>query len=151
MAQAATFAMPHSKLGEEVAAAVVLRKNASATEREIQEFAALRLAEYKVPRRVVLVDEIPKGATAKLQRIATPGDAGPIRYRCNGGGQSKFIAPRNPVEEVLAKIWSQVLRLEPVGVHDNFLDLGGDSLLAAQVISRVRDFPSDGVVVSRLL
>ena len=69
VAQVVTFAMPHPKLGEEVAAAVVLRDGASAEEREIRDFAALRLADFKVPRKVLFLDEIPKGATGKLQRI----------------------------------------------------------------------------------
>jgi acyl-CoA synthetase (AMP-forming)/AMP-acid ligase II len=69
VAQCVTFAMPHDKLGEEVACAIVLRSGASATDHEIRDFAATRLAPFKVPRRVVFLDEIPKGATGKLQRI----------------------------------------------------------------------------------
>ncbi|WP_224247602.1 acyl--CoA ligase [Hyalangium gracile] len=67
--QVVTFAMPHSKLGEEVAAAVVLREGASAGERELREFAARQLADFKVPRKIVFLTEIPKGPTGKLQRI----------------------------------------------------------------------------------
>ncbi|MCE8421308.1 AMP-binding protein, partial [Rhodovulum sulfidophilum] len=67
--QVVTFALPHPKLGEEVAAAVVLREGMAADEVAIRAFCADRLAEFKVPRRVVLLDEIPKGATGKLQRI----------------------------------------------------------------------------------
>ena len=67
--QVVTFAIPHAKLGEEVGAAVVLREGAEATERAIRDFAAGRLADFKVPRHVVILDEIPKGATGKLQRI----------------------------------------------------------------------------------
>jgi acyl-coenzyme A synthetase/AMP-(fatty) acid ligase len=67
--QALTFALPHDKLGEEVAAAVVLRDGASATEREIRDFVASRIADYKTPRKVIFLKEIPKGATGKLQRI----------------------------------------------------------------------------------
>ena len=67
--QIVTFAMPHDKLGEDVAAAVVLRDGAEATERELREFAAGHLADFKVPRRILFLDEIPKGATGKLQRI----------------------------------------------------------------------------------
>ncbi|HUV32086.1 MAG TPA: acyl--CoA ligase, partial [Devosiaceae bacterium] len=69
IAQAVTFAMAHEKLGEEVAAAVVLREGATADERGIMDFASERLADFKVPRRVLILDEIPKGATGKLQRI----------------------------------------------------------------------------------
>jgi acyl-CoA synthetase (AMP-forming)/AMP-acid ligase II len=67
--QVVTFAVPHVKLGEDVAAAVVLREGASLTEKEVREFAARRLADFKVPRKVLFLPEIPKGATGKLQRI----------------------------------------------------------------------------------
>ena len=69
VAQVVTFAIPHDKLGEEVGAAVVLRDGAALTEKELREFAAKKLADYKVPRKVLFLAEIPKGATGKLQRI----------------------------------------------------------------------------------
>jgi acyl-CoA synthetase (AMP-forming)/AMP-acid ligase II len=69
VAQVVTFAMPHDKLGEEVAAAIVLKDGAAATERDIRDFALRRLADFKVPRKIVILAEIPKGATGKLQRI----------------------------------------------------------------------------------
>jgi acyl-CoA synthetase (AMP-forming)/AMP-acid ligase II len=61
--------LPHPKLGEEVAAAAVLRDGHEASEKSIREFAAERMADFKVPRRVIIMDEIPKGATGKMQRI----------------------------------------------------------------------------------
>ena len=67
--QVVTFAVSHDKLGEEVAAAVVLREGMEATVQEIREFAASRLAGFKCPKKVVILDEIPKGPTGKLQRI----------------------------------------------------------------------------------
>ncbi len=67
--QVVTFAMPHPKLGEEVAAAVVLRDGAEAGPGDVRDFAAGRLAGFKVPRKVVILDEIPKGPTGKLRRI----------------------------------------------------------------------------------
>jgi oxalate---CoA ligase len=69
VAQVVCFGMPHAKLGEEVAAVVVLREGAAATERELQEFVATRAADFKVPKKILFMDEIPKGATGKLQRI----------------------------------------------------------------------------------
>ncbi|ASP21166.1 2,3-dihydroxybenzoate-AMP ligase [Antarctobacter heliothermus] len=69
VAQCVAFALPHPKLGEEVAAAVVLREGCVATEQEICGFAADRMADFKVPRLVVILEEIPKGATGKMQRI----------------------------------------------------------------------------------
>jgi acyl-CoA synthetase (AMP-forming)/AMP-acid ligase II len=69
VAQCVTFAVPDPKLGEAVAAAVVLREGQSATSHQLRDFAAQRLAAFKVPRTIVLLDEIPRGATGKLQRI----------------------------------------------------------------------------------
>lgn len=69
VAQVVTFAVPHPKLGEEVAAAVKLKEGMEATERDIRDFAAERMADFKVPRKVIILDEIPKGATGKMQRI----------------------------------------------------------------------------------
>ena len=67
--QCVTFSMPHKSLGEEVAAAVVLRDGVDANEKDIRAFAGERLAAFKVPRKIIILDEIPKGATGKLQRI----------------------------------------------------------------------------------
>jgi acyl-CoA synthetase (AMP-forming)/AMP-acid ligase II len=69
VAQVVTFGIPHDKLGEEVGAAIVLKPDMAATDQEIRTFAQGRLADFKVPRKVVILDEIPKGATGKLQRI----------------------------------------------------------------------------------
>ena len=67
--QVVTFAVPHPKLGEDVAAAVVLKEGASADPQDIRAFVSERLADMKVPRKILVLDEIPKGATGKLQRI----------------------------------------------------------------------------------
>lgn len=69
IAQVVTFGIPHEKLGEEVGAVVVLREGRTATEDQIRDFAKTRLVEFKVPRTIIFLDEIPKGATGKLQRI----------------------------------------------------------------------------------
>ena len=67
--QVVCFGIPHEKLGEEVGAAVVLREGQTATEKELRDYVATRVADFKVPRKILLLDEIPKGATGKLQRI----------------------------------------------------------------------------------
>ncbi len=69
VAHAVTFALPHEKLGEEVGAAVVLRQGATAEVRELRDFAAERLADFKVPHTLLIVDEIPTGPTGKMQRV----------------------------------------------------------------------------------
>lgn len=67
--QCVTFALPHDMLGEDVAAAVVLKQGAQASDKELRQFAATRLADFKVPRKILILPEIPVGATGKLQRI----------------------------------------------------------------------------------
>ena len=69
VAQCVTFGRPHDKLGEDVAAAVVLREGMTADAKELQGFLGQHLAPFKVPSTILLLDEIPKGATGKLQRI----------------------------------------------------------------------------------
>jgi len=69
VAQIVTFGIPHEKLGEEVGAAIVLKEGENATEQDIRSFAATRLADFKVPKKIVFLSEIPKGATGKMQRI----------------------------------------------------------------------------------
>ncbi|MDP2007332.1 MAG: acyl--CoA ligase [Rubrivivax sp.] len=69
VAQVVCFGMPHPKLGEEVAACVVLREGQAVTERELQDFVGKRAADFKVPKKILFMEEIPKGATGKLQRI----------------------------------------------------------------------------------
>jgi acyl-CoA synthetase (AMP-forming)/AMP-acid ligase II len=67
--QCVTFGMPHDMLGEEVAAAIVLKQGAEASDRELRDFARMRLADFKVPKKILILAEIPVGATGKLQRI----------------------------------------------------------------------------------
>ena len=67
--QCVTFGVPHDMLGEDVAAAIVLKEGAQADDKELRQFAAVRLADFKVPRRILILKEIPVGATGKLQRI----------------------------------------------------------------------------------
>jgi acyl-CoA synthetase (AMP-forming)/AMP-acid ligase II/acyl carrier protein len=139
VAQAVAFALPDPRLGEDVAAAVVLRPGAKTTARELRRFAAGRLAEFKVPSRVVILEEIPKGPTGKLQRIGLAEKLGISgSEEAVASERARFVAPRNPVEETVAALWREVLRVDQVGVNDRFLDLGGDSLLATMLLSRIR-------------
>jgi acyl-CoA synthetase (AMP-forming)/AMP-acid ligase II/thioesterase domain-containing protein len=145
VAQALAFAMPHPTLGEDVAAAVVLRAraspadpNVSPTEKDLREFAAARLADFKVPRRVLLVSELPKGPTGKPQRIGLADKLGLTARGAGAEEKSGFTAPRSPTEEVLAAIWAELLRLPKIGVHDDFFQCGGNSLLAATMVARLQ-------------
>ncbi len=92
-----------------------------------------RLPDYMIPAAFVLLDELPLTPNGKLDRKALPApDA--IRPEPTDG----FIAPRTPAEETLARIWAAVLRIDRVGIHDNFFALGGDSILSIQIIAKAQ-------------
>jgi amino acid adenylation domain-containing protein len=141
VAQAVTFAVPDARLGEEVAAAVVLRHNATAVASDIRQFAATHLAYWKVPRQVCFVEEIPRGPGGKLQRwrLAELLGLTALNQTQRPVIHTSFTAPRTPVEEMLAGLWVQVLEVERVGIHDDFFATGGDSILATQLVTRIRE------------
>ena len=128
--EAVAFGMPHRTLGEDLASAVVLRTDAHASERELREFAAARLADVEVPSRVVVVSEIPKGPTGKVQRNR-------LAERLSAALASPHVTPTTPTEQAIAEIWARELGVRDVGIHDNFFALGGDSLSAARVVNEI--------------
>ena len=140
VAQALAFPIPDARLGEEVGAAVVLAPGASASAIELQKFLSDRLADFKIPRQIVFLDEIPKGPTGKPQRIGLAEKLG-----LSGGKILRVAAPdaaqppQTETERRLAAIWSEVLRIDSVSREDDFLALGGDSVLASQVVVRIRE------------
>jgi acyl carrier protein len=138
VAEAAVFAVPDVSLGEAVGAAIVLRPGAGAGERELQHHVAARLADFNVPAVILVRDELPKGPTGKVQRIGLAARLGLGRLPARATGDGEFVAPRTPAEELVADLWAGVLGLERVGVLDHFLDLGGDSMLAARLVALVR-------------
>ena len=150
VAQAVAFAVPHPQLGEEPAAAVVFKPGHTAAEPELREFVAHRLADFKVPRRVVALDEIPKGATGKLNRIGLAAQLGLDLPGQPAPAQSQRTPPRTPSEKLVADLWRQVLGCADVGVEDSFFDLGGDSILAAQFLSRLRESTGSAPSLLRL-
>jgi acyl carrier protein len=104
---------------------------------QLRAFLQEKLPEYMVPSAFVLLDALPLSPNGKIDRRAllAPDQTRPELVE-------PFVAPRNPLEEVVAGIWAEVLGLEQVGIHDHFLELGGHSLLATQIMSRLQDiFP----------
>ncbi len=134
--QALAFAIPHPKLGEEVGAALILNTNSTATPLDIRRYAAKHLADFKVPRKIIMLDKIPLGPTGKLQRVGLAEKLGLEDY-FSSFEKVKYVAPRTDTELLLAEIWMDVLRLDQVGINDHFLYLGGDSLQATQLVVRL--------------
>jgi acyl carrier protein len=136
IAQAVACSVPDQTLGEDVIAVLVRHAGTAVSERELREFAAARLAPFKVPRRVIFVDDIPKGNTGKIQRIGLANRLGIKPF-----GFTQYVEtvalPRTQTESVLVEIYAQVLGLDHVGIHDNFFELGGNSLASVEVVTRV--------------
>jgi oxalate---CoA ligase len=136
--QALAFALSDPKLGEDIAAAVVLTEPGT-SEKELRKFVASQLSHFKVPRRIVILADIPKGPTGKLQRIGLAEKLGLDQIPNAPEIQpDEIVFPSTVLEMVLAEIWQNVLGLSSVGINQNFLDVGGDSILATKLISRIR-------------
>jgi amino acid adenylation domain-containing protein len=134
--EAGAFAIPHRKLGENVAAVVVLRPEAKATPDLLRQFVRKRLAAYKVPSLIRSVPALPKGASGKIKRNAlaelistAPAD--------DAGDEARL--PRSELEAQLAELWAQLLELPQVGVEQDVFALGADSLAVTQLLSRLRE------------
>ena len=101
---------------------------------ELRDFLSETLPDHMLPGAFVFLNELPLLPNGKLDRAALPiPDAGRPRLR------TEFVAPRSPLEEVMAAIWASVLDAEMVGVHDSFFELGGHSLLVMRLIAQIRD------------
>jgi amino acid adenylation domain-containing protein len=112
---------------------LVCEPGPSPTTSDVRRFIIERLPGYMAPSAVVIVDGLPLTRNGKVDRDALRGLGSAASI-----SEDTYVAPRNPVEKVVAAIWAEILGAERVGVYDNFFDLGGHSLLATRVISGVR-------------
>jgi oxalate---CoA ligase len=124
--EAAAFGVPHPRLGESVAAAAVLKPGAIVSEQELKSFLAARLAPYKLPRRVSWLQRLPRGATGKVLRSALTQAA-----TARAGA---MVQPDRLLEWELRDLWSRLLNTSEIGIDDDFFDIGGDSLLATEML-----------------
>ncbi len=99
---------------------------------ELRKFLKEKLPEYMIPKAFVILDSLPLTANGKVDRYALKA-VDPLSRSID----KTFIAPRTPTESTLAKIWAEVLNIENVGIHDNFFDLGGNSLLAIRLLDQI--------------
>ena len=147
--EAAAVGVPDRLLGEDVVAFAVLRAGASCDEWELLTFCEGRLGHFKTPTRIQFVEDLPKGPSGKVQRLrlveeATRTQAAarvPQGFALGRGSDRVEEAATLPpsLEATIGAIWADLLKLPEVGEHDNFFALGGDSLLAIQCVSRLRD------------
>ncbi|MDX6577743.1 MAG: hypothetical protein QOE96_3696 [Blastocatellia bacterium] len=113
---------------------VVLHPHNKLTTAELRNHLKAKLPSYMVPALFEVIHALPLLPNGKINRRALP-DPQPARFE----SRDSFVAPRTPIEQLLAVEWCDVLKLERVGIHDNFFELGGHSLLAAKVVSKVRN------------
>jgi long-chain acyl-CoA synthetase len=151
--EAAAVGVPDRHLGEDVVAFVVLRAGVKCDESELLGFCEGRLGHFKTPTRIHFAEDLPKGPSGKVQRLrlleqaAKPDASGlaaaPMRFTLAHGSDesAKEVASTLPasMESAIADIWAELLKVPQVGVDENFFALGGDSLLAIQCVSRLRD------------
>ena len=133
---ALAFAMPHQTLGEDVAAAVILRDAAAATELELRRHVHDRLADFKVPRKIAFVDGFPHGPTGKIARARMAEQLGLDRTERRDAPGPADRRP-SPLEATLCGIWAKTLGCEEVGLDDDFFSLGGDSLQAVNLFLEI--------------
>jgi oxalate---CoA ligase len=126
---AAAYSVPHPRLGENVSAAVVLKPGATATIQDIKTFLSNHLSASKIPQTVNLVEDLPKGPTGKVSRS----ELSTAMAKC----KRNIAPPESPLEFQIIEIWQSLLRREDIGVDDDFFELGGDSLLAAQMLLQI--------------
>lgn len=134
---AVAFGVTDERLGEQVAAAVVLRSDTS--ELDLRRFASTRLASHKVPRRIVICPDIPKGPTGKLQRRGLAETLGLADLDRDDAPAEEPRDLDGPVEAFLAELWAEVLGHPVHDARARFPDLGGDSLAAMRLLVRLRE------------
>jgi acyl-CoA synthetase (AMP-forming)/AMP-acid ligase II/acyl carrier protein len=124
----------HENSSDRLIAHLVPNAGASISLDEIRVFLRARLPGYMIPAAFIICDSLPLTPTGKIDRRRLAAvDLDKLDQ------PSMFVAPRTPIEESLAEIWGKVLNLNRVGIHNNFFDLGGHSLFAVQVVSRLRE------------
>ena len=113
---------------------VVPKEKVTFSINELRHFLKEKLPEYMLPSVFVVLEALPLTSNGKVDRRALPA---PDKLRPELA--NNYQAPQSEVEKLIAKVWKQVLQLERVGVHDNFFDLGGHSLLVVQVSNQLRE------------
>ena len=140
VAEAAAFSVPHSRLGEDIAAAVVLRSHMTASPVELRRYLQEHLTPFKVPGRIVIRDQLPKGKTGKIVRrqlSASLEERTAIETQLVSAGLEKNTTADSILVEQLTDLWERLLQYSPLSPDDDFFEKGGDSLLAMEMLHEV--------------
>lgn len=151
IAAALAFALPHSRLGEEVAAVVVPTDPASFDPDAVRDRARTRLAEFKVPRRLIVVDELPTGPTGKPTRIGLATKLGLEPDHDDGPATAGSASDDQPLVAAVAGVVASVLGLASVGAGQDFVGAGGDSLSALTLVAAIDDVFGVAIRAGRVL
>ncbi len=112
---------------------IVPQSEKTITINEIRQFLKAQLPGYMIPNAFVILDALPLTANGKIDSRALPPP------ESSSEPSDKYVAPRTPIEDILVTVWSEVLKVEKVGINDNFFELGGHSLLATKLVAQIRD------------
>jgi amino acid adenylation domain-containing protein/non-ribosomal peptide synthase protein (TIGR01720 family) len=131
--QCTALATDSGAVDKSLVAYIIPRNETAPDAKELRAFLRTQLPDYMIPAQFVSLTEVRLTPNGKIDRRALPDP-----NLCLLNTEEHFVAPRTPVEERLAEIWSFLLKRDRTGIHDNFFELGGHSLLATQVVSRIR-------------
>lgn len=153
VAEAAAFAIPHARLGQDVAAAVVLRPGMTATAVDIRKYLQGHLASFKIPGRIIFGDHLPKGKTGKVLRRqlgASIAEAALPEIATPAEESGKDIDADSALIIQLKELWERLLQTSAVSLDDDFSDKGGDSLLAMEMLSELESLLGTKIPISIL-
>lgn len=128
------LALEETPGNKQLVAYAVPQVNQSLVADDLKEFLKQSLPEYMVPAQFVFLDSFPLTQNGKIDRKALPAPS-----HANVSAAHEFVAPRNETERKVAAMWVELLKVEKIGIHDDFFDLGGHSLMAIKALSRIRE------------
>lgn len=135
IAEAVCFSLPHPTLGEDIISAIVFHKGRSCETEAIRTYLGEKLARFKIPSRIIVLDEIPRNSIGKVDRAECTKLAQQLNIKTDSAS-----LPRTTVETILTQIWAIELDLDTIGLEDNFFEMGGDSLSSMRIVLAVEEY-----------
>ena len=146
VSEAAAFSVPHARLGEDVAAAITIKPGTAVSLSDLRNYLSKTLAPYKIPRHILIVDQLPKGLTGKVLRrqlrqdFKSTDNAPTIQPHCDSDG----------LPSQLIRMWERLLNYTSIGIDDDFFAIGGDSLLAVEMVCEIEQLIGRAIPTSIL-